>query len=88
MICEAVEAAVRSLKKPDLNKIEAMVDKITEDKLKGGQLDECPLTMKDLAKIKGDVRGVDGMLPVIRGIYHLRIEYPGQKVSPPKSDGQ
>ena len=88
MICEAVEAAVRSLKKPDLNKIEAMVDKITEDKLKAGQLDECPLTMKDLAKIKGDVRGVDGMLPVIRGIYHLRIEYPGQKVSPPKSDGQ
>lgn len=88
MICEAVEAATRSLKNPDLSKIEAVVDKITEDKLKQGQLDECPLTMKDLAKIKGDVRGVDGMLPVIRGIYHLRIEYPGQTVSASKSDGQ
>ncbi len=88
MICESVEAATRSLKNPDLNKIEAMVDKITEEKLKEGQLDECPLTMKDLAKIKGDVRGVDGMLPVIRGIYHLRIEYPGQTVSSSKSDGQ
>ena len=88
MICESVEAATRSLKNPDLNKIEAMVDKITEEKLKEGQLDECPLTMKDLAKIKGDVRGVDDMLPVIRGIYHLRIEYPGQTVSSSKSDGQ
>ena len=79
MICEAVEAAVRSLKNPTLNKIESMADKIIEKKLKEEQLDECPLTMRDLNKIKGEVNGRYGMMPVLRGIYHLRIEYPDQK---------
>ena len=78
MICEAVEAAVRSLKNPTLTKIEAMADKIIEKRLKDGQLDECPLTMKDLSKMKGDSRSLHGMIPVFRGIYHLRIEYPDQ----------
>ena len=81
MICEAVEAAVRSIKKPTLGSIEAMVDKITEKRLKEGQLDNCPLTMRDLAKLKGDVRGKHGLLPVIRGIYHIRVEYPGTKTT-------
>ena len=79
MICESVEAAVRSLKNPTLNKIESMADKIIEKKMKEGQLDECPLTMRDLNKIKGEVNGRYGMMPVLRGIYHLRIEYPDQK---------
>ncbi|HIN61633.1 MAG TPA: HDIG domain-containing protein [Candidatus Marinimicrobia bacterium] len=79
MICEAVEAAVRSLKNPTLNKIESMADKIIEKKLKEEQLDECPLTMSDLRRIKGDVDGRHGMMSVFRGIYHLRIEYPDQK---------
>ncbi len=79
MICEAVEAAVRSIKKPTLGSIEAMVDTIIEKRLKEGQLDNCPLTMRDLAKLKGDVRGKDGLLPVLRGIYHIRVEYPGTK---------
>ncbi|MEE2876762.1 MAG: HDIG domain-containing metalloprotein [Candidatus Neomarinimicrobiota bacterium] len=78
MICEAVEAAVRSLKDPTLTKIEGMADKIIEKRLKEGQLDDCPLTMADLTKMKGDVRGRHGMMPVFRGIYHLRIEYPDQ----------
>lgn len=79
MICEAVEAAVRSIKNPNLHRIEAMVDRVIEKRLKEGQLDECPLTMGDLARMKGNIRGGDGLLPVLRGIYHLRIEYPGQK---------
>lgn len=80
MICEAVEAAVRSLKNPTLTKIEAMADRIIEKRLKEGQLDECPLTMSDLSKIKGDARSTHGMIPVFRGIYHLRIEYPDQEI--------
>lgn len=79
MICEAVEAAVRSLKNPDLRQITTMVTKIIEKRLKEGQLDNCPLTMRDLAGMRGDVRGGDGLLPVLRGIYHFRIEYPDQK---------
>lgn len=82
MICEAVEAAVRSIKNPSLHTISAMVDKITEKRLKDGQLDDCPLTMRDLTKLKGNIRGKNGLIPVLRGIYHLRIEYPDAKKVP------
>ena len=76
MICEAVEAAVRSIKKPDIFKIEAMIDKIIKSRIDDGQLNECPLTLDELNKIKGTVDGTMGMLPVLRGIYHIRVEYP------------
>ncbi len=76
MICESVEAAVRSLKKPDIFKVEDIIDKIINKRLADGQLDECPLTMDELRRIKGEVNGTLGMLPVIRGIYHIRVEYP------------
>ncbi|MBC8345790.1 MAG: HDIG domain-containing protein [Candidatus Marinimicrobia bacterium] len=76
MICEAVEAAVRSIKDPNIMKIEEMIDKIVNIRLTGGQLSECPLTMDELTRIKGKVDGSTGLLPVLRGIYHIRIEYP------------
>ena len=76
MICEAVEAAVRSIKEPDIMKIEAMIDKIINMRVTAGQLSECPLTMDELTRIKGKIDGSSGLLPVLRGIYHIRIEYP------------
>ena len=79
MICEAVEAAVRSIKNPDIMKIEAMIEKIINMRLSSGQLSECPLTMDELTRIKGKVDGSTGLLPVLRGIYHIRIEYPDDK---------
>ena len=82
MICEAVEAAVRSIKQPDIFKIEAMIDKIIKGRIDDGQLNECPLTLDELNKIKGTVDGTTGMLPVLRGIYHIRIEYPDDPKNP------
>jgi len=79
MICESIEAAVRSIKEPDIVKIEDMIDRITKKKLDDGQLDECPLTLDELRKIKGTVNGNTGMLPILRGIFHIRIEYPEEK---------
>ena len=76
MICEAIEAAVRSIKDPDIMKIEAMIDKIIKQRIDDNQLSECPLTLDELNKIKGTVDGNTGMLHVLRGIYHIRIEYP------------
>ena len=81
MICEAVEAAVRSIKEPDIFKIEAMIDKIINQRIEDGQLNECPLTLDELNRIKGTVDGTSGMLPVLRGIYHIRVEYPDDKPS-------
>ena len=76
MLCEAIEAAVRSIKEPDILKIETMIDKIINQRIEDGQLSECPLTLDELRKIKGTVDGTSGMLPVLRGIYHIRVEYP------------
>ena len=85
MICEAVEAAVRSIKEPDIFKIEAMIDKIINQRIGDGQLSDCPLTLDELDKIKGTVDGTSGMLPVLRGIYHIRIEYPDDHKSAPSA---
>jgi hypothetical protein len=83
MICEAVEAAVRSIKEPNILKIESMINKIINQRIGDGQLSDCPLTLDELDKIKGTVDGTSGMLPVLRGIYHIRIEYPDDPKSAP-----
>jgi len=84
MLCEAIEAAVRSLKNPDIIKIETMIDKIIKHRIDEGQLDTCPLTLNELKKIKGSVDGNTGMLPVLRGIYHIRVEYPDSETETSK----
>lgn len=70
MIADSVEAAVRSLSSPTQEKVEALVEKIIQDKVNDGQLDECNITLKDLDQIKKT------FLKVILSIFHERIEYP------------
>ena len=41
-----------------------------------------PPTLDELKRIKGTVDGSSGMLPVLRGIYHIRVEYPDDPKSP------
>lgn len=74
MMADSVEAAVRSIQEPTLEKIEEMVNNIIKDKLNSNQLNECDLTFKDLEIIKSC------FLKVLKGIYHHRIEYPTDKV--------
>ena len=78
MLCEAIEAAVRSIKEPDILKIESMINKIIKDRIEDGQLSDCPITLDELEKIKGKIDGNTGMLAVLRGIYHIRVEYPDE----------
>jgi putative nucleotidyltransferase with HDIG domain len=70
MLADCIEATVRSLAKPTVNRIEASVRKLIRERLNEGQLDECGLTLKDLNTI-GDV-----FIRVLTGIFHSRIEYP------------
>ena len=57
---------------------EKMIDKAIRSRLEDGQLDECPLTMADLQKIKGRRDGKHGLIPVLSGLYHSRPEYPSK----------
>jgi len=78
MLAEAIEAQANSIKNPTLEKFETMIDKAIRSRLEDGQLDECPLTMEDLQKIKGKRDGKHGLLPVLSGLYHSRPEYPSK----------
>ncbi len=79
MIAEAIEAQANSVKHPTLEKFEIMIDEAIKGRLQDGQLDECPLTMSDLQKIKGRRDGKEGLLPVLSGLYHSRPAYPSKK---------
>lgn len=70
MICDAVEAAVRSMARPTPNRVEGVIRKIIRDRLQDGQLDECDLTLQDLDVMVG------AFMKTLKGIYHSRIEYP------------
>jgi len=69
-ISDCVEAAVRSLRSPTMEQIDAMVEKIIKQRLNDGQFDDCDLTLKDLGKISQALR------ETLLGIFHSRIEYP------------
>nr|MDQ3370314.1 HDIG domain-containing protein [Myxococcota bacterium] len=74
-ICDAVEAASRTLKKPEPAAIDSLVQRIVYGKLHLGQLDESGLSMSDLRRIS------DSLRETIRHANHGRIEYPWQKAA-------
>ena len=74
MLADSVEAAVRSIKDTNRDKIKEMVDNIINSKVQEGQLNECDLTLKDIEKIKMC------FLKTLSGIYHQRIEYPKENI--------
>jgi len=74
MLSDSVEAAVRSIKDVNKEKINEMVNSIMDDKLSSGQLNNCDLTLKDIEKIR------TCFLTTLNGIYHHRVEYPKEKI--------
>ena len=73
MMSDCIEAAVRSLKKPDAYKIESMINMLINGMLNDGQFNECELTFKDIDTLK------KVFLKSMTSLYHTRIEYPDQK---------
>lgn len=69
MLADSVEAAVRSMDKPTLQKIEHVMDTIFQTKLQDGQLSECPLSMREIYTIQRT------FYQLFKSIYHHRIDY-------------
>ncbi|RZJ72349.1 MAG: HDIG domain-containing protein, partial [Flavobacterium sp.] len=69
MLADSVEAASRSLKNPDAQSIDDLVERIINYKLEQNQLDDCDLTLKDLETIKLIFK------TMLMSIYHVRIDY-------------
>jgi cyclic-di-AMP phosphodiesterase PgpH len=70
MVADSVESAAKVLQDPTPEKIRALVDRIVDGKINDGQLDEAPLTMRDIVRIK------EQFTSVLTGMYHHRIDYP------------
>src|SRR5690625_198831 len=72
-ICDATEAAVRSLDEPSNEKIANIVQNIVNNKLLDGQFNETPLTIKEIHTIRETV------CTTLQGIFHSRIQYPDKE---------
>lgn len=72
LLADSVEASARTLSNPSYIHLENHIDRIVDEKLHEGQLNECPLTFEDLKKIKR------AFLTILVGMYHSRIKYPNQ----------
>jgi putative nucleotidyltransferase with HDIG domain len=73
MMCDAVEAASRSLKEITEESISDLVDKIVDGQLAEGHFKKTPITFLDIENAK------DVMKKKLQTIYHTRIQYPELK---------
>ena len=69
MLADAVESAVRAAKNPSNEEIDSIIQKIIKERLHDGQLEDSPLTLKDLKVIS------DTFSRMLRGMHHKRIKY-------------
>ncbi len=70
MLADSVEAASRTLTDPKPARLRNLVQNIINDRFQSGELEECPLTLKDLAMIR------ESFVQILIGVFHQRVEYP------------
>ncbi|MBM4016698.1 MAG: HDIG domain-containing protein, partial [Planctomycetes bacterium] len=70
MVADSVEAASRTLQDVTPARLEQLVDDILRMKMDDRQLDECPLTLRELTRMK------EAFVQVLGGIHHRRPAYP------------
>jgi cyclic-di-AMP phosphodiesterase PgpH len=78
MLADSAEAVVRVLedRRPDL--VRETIEQLVAQKLASGQLDEAPLSLVDIDRIKRE------FARVMSGTYHKRIGYPRAAGAPPE----
>ncbi len=70
MLADSAEAAVRAASDRSPLEIDARVDEVIAERLEEKQLDESPLTLRDISLISESFKAT------LRGVYHPRLEYP------------
>lgn len=80
-LADAVESASRSLQKPTPQKIRGLIDEITFNRLKDGQLDDCGLTVSELRAVR------ESFSKTLRSMLHSRIDYPKQGKKAERKNG-
>ena len=70
MMCDAAEAASKSLKEPSAQSIDDLIEKIVAGQMANGQFMNADITFREIQIIKKVIK------KKLNNIYHLRIEYP------------
>jgi membrane-associated HD superfamily phosphohydrolase len=70
MLADSAEAAVRAIDHPTPETVRRAVEDVVAQRLASGQLDNAPLTLRDVDRVKEE------FIRVIAGMYHARGEYP------------
>lgn len=70
-LADLVESASRSLEKPNASRIESLINSLIQLRVADGQLDECDLTIAELAKVKAS------FAKTLLSMMHGRIRYGG-----------
>jgi len=73
MLADSVESATRVLQDATPDRIRELIDTIVEDKIRQGQLEEAPLTLREIGAIKAQFR------KVLAGAFHHRIDHPATR---------
>ncbi|HEX6747519.1 MAG TPA: HDIG domain-containing protein [Longimicrobium sp.] len=73
MLADSVESAARVLQDPTPERIRELVDRIVNGKIAAGQLDQCPLTLKEIAITR------EVLTRALASMYHHRVDYPADR---------
>lgn len=73
MICDAVEAASRSLKDYSQQNISSLVDRIVDGKVREDQLSDADISIRDINRMKEVIKSY------LMQMYHSRVSYPKRK---------
>ena len=70
MLADSVESATRALQDPTPDRIRDLIHSIVTTKMRDGQLDESPITLREVAQAE------ETFAKVLASVYHQRIDYP------------
>ena len=70
MLADSCEAAVRSVRPQDAESLERLIRKIVSKTIASGQLDNAPLTLREIYVV------TSSFVDTLQGIFHPRVRYP------------
>jgi len=75
MLADSSEAATRARRPSTPEELADLIGSIFDQRMKDGQMDDCPITMPELATVKA------AYVDLLRGAFHPRVRYPSQAQS-------
>jgi cyclic-di-AMP phosphodiesterase PgpH len=73
LLADSVESSTRALQEPTPERVRDLIESVVAGKIQDGQLDEAPLSLREIRLIK------EQFLKVLTGVHHQRIDYPATR---------